>query len=91
MTAQTNFEKHLHFESQINSREFHVDRCMKTLEMIAVLKDRIERSKIELNSSKKYWLYHPPSSYQKTLDFQIQMRERLEKYFNYRLGLIKQF
>lgn len=75
--TETNFQKHLYFETRPNSEEYKINACMKILEMIASLKDR--------NASMRYEFERP--KYEQNL----RTIKRLKSYYNYRLSLLKSF
>jgi len=89
----SHYKLHLNFESRPNSKEYLLDRCMKVLEMIAVINDKILDTEIKLKdcATSDSFLYYSKDQFTELLKWKKLVKARLQQYYNYRLSLVTKF
>lgn len=79
----TYYREHLYFENRPESREYAIDKCMRVLGMIAMVKDRILRLKGQIA---RMYGYSTVVKYKDKLNNDYAILSRLEQYYNYCIG-----
>lgn len=79
----TYYSEHLYFENRPESREYAIDKCMRVLGMIAMVKDRILRLKGQID---RMYGYSTVVKYKDKLNNDYAILSRLEQYYNYCIG-----
>ena len=93
-TKTTNFHKHLYFENKKDSREYQLNKCIKVLELISILKDKNDeiRNFSELMFGKnKDGKTITNEKELNNFNKNVEMINRLKKYYNYCISKLKPF
>jgi hypothetical protein len=93
-TIQSNYQKHLYFDNTPTSKEFSLDKCIKVLGLIAILKDKNQSI---INFSNEFYGKNENGMINTTerefakFNNNLETIKRLKSYYNYCLSKVKSF
>lgn len=80
----SNYQKHLYFENDVNSKEYQLNKCIVVLGLIAKVKDR-------LNRKQSYGFSFNDETRTEEIKHNLRLIRRLFSYYNYCLTKVKTF
>lgn len=85
----SNYQKHLYFENDVNSKEYQLHKCIAVLGLIAKVKDRLCRINNFVDSES--FAFVNAKSYTEKIKHNSLLISRLHDYYNYCLTKVNKF